>query len=291
MRSSAHPFLEPHPRAVWAGLLILAAGCLPPVATKTEIVPAAIPPLEIPLTDSSIPTPAGPLHYVTSGDPGKVPVVFVHGSPGSWDSFRDFLLDPGLASRAWLVSVDRPGFGGTDAGRAEPSLAAQAARIAPLLATLPRPAILVGHSLGGPVIARLAMDYPERVAGLVFLSSPADPEFEKLRWYNHLAAWRWVGRLISPELRTSNREILPLRAELEAMLPLWASIRVPVQVLHGEQDGLVPVANADFLARVLPQAEVRRLPGAGHLLPWRRSQEVESAVLWMLARVEGMASR
>lgn len=273
------------------GLLLAAAlGCVPssPKAQPVSGTPAQPP---VPLTDSVLQTPSGPLHYVSSGDRGKQPVVFVHGSPGSWSAFRDYLLDPDLASRGWLVSVDRPGFGGTDPGRAEPSLAAQAARIAPLLSPASRPSILVGHSLGGPVIAQVALDYPERVAGLVFLSASVDPAREKLRWYNRLATWGWLERRLPRDLVTSNREILPLRAELEALLPRWASIRVPVLALHGERDGLVPVANADFLARVLPQARVRRLPRAGHLLPWRWSQEVKSAVLEMLALTAGVEAQ
>ncbi len=243
------------------------------------------PPVE--LAGSFIQSPSGPLHYVANGDPGRQPVIFVHGSPGSWRAFREYLLDPDLVARAWLVSVDRPGFGGTDAGRPEPSLTAQAARIAPLLAASSRSTILVGHSLGGPVIAKLAMDHPDRVAGLLFLSASVDPALEKLRWYNRLATWPWLARRLPPELVISNREILPLKAELEALLPGWASIRVPALVLHGRRDSLVPVANTAFLARVLPEARVRRLPGAGHLLPWRRYAEVKAAVLEILEWTAG----
>lgn len=279
----AAPTQPPAARNGLLGLLVASAlGCVAsapkakPIASTVTLSPAE-------LASSFIQSSAGPLHYVATGDAGRQPVIFVHGSPGSWRAFRQYLLDPDLASRAWLVSVDRPGFGGTDPGRAEPSLAAQAARIAPLLAAASRPAILVGHSLGGPVIARLAIDHPDRVAGLLFLSASVDPALERLRWYNRLATWPWLARRLPPELVISNREILPLRAELEALLPGWTSIRVPVLVLHGRRDSLVPVANTAFLARMLPEARVRRLPGAGHLLPWRRYPEVKAAVLEMLA--------
>lgn len=260
--------------------MVAALACVPP---KAQPVPGPLAQPPVPLFDSLLATPAGPLHYVSSGDPGAQPVVFVHGSPGSWGAFRDYLFDPDLASRAWLVSVDRPGFGGTDPGRAEPSLAAQAARIAPLLALSSRPAILVGHSLGGPVIARLAMDFPEHVAGLVFLSASVDPALEKKRWYNRVATWGWVARRLPPSWAISNGEILPLRAELEAMLPLWPTVRVPAIVVHGLRDSLVPAANTDFLARVMPQASIHRLPRAGHLLPWKWYPEVKAAVVEMLA--------
>ncbi len=39
--------------------------------------------------------------------------------------------------------------------------------------------ILVGHSLGGPVIARTAMDYPDLVDGLILVGGSIDPEMEK----------------------------------------------------------------------------------------------------------------
>ena len=49
--------------------------------------------------------------------------------------------------------------------------------------------MLIGHSLGGPVIARMAMDYPDAYQGLIFVAASIDPEMEKEEWYRS-----WIKR-------------------------------------------------------------------------------------------------
>jgi len=232
-----------------------------------------------------------PVHWVEVGDRALPTVLFVHGSPGSWSAFLGFLGDAELAARAHLVAVDRPGFGGSDRGRAEAPLVRQAAALVPALTAAPAglPAILVGHSLGAPIVAQLTVDHPAAVGGLVLVAPSIDPALEIHRWYNVLASWRLVEWLLPRDLVTSNRELWPLKAELEGFLPRWREIRVPVTVVQGEDDDLVDPANAGFAARVLvgTQVEVRRIPGVGHLIPWERPDLIRQAVLDQLARRQG----
>ena len=120
-------------------------------------------------------TAEGRLHFVVAGRalPAPARVLFVHGSPGTWDAWRGFLMDRELRAAARLIAVDRVGFGGSERGRAEPSLERQAVALAAVLESEPGPpAIVVGHSLGGPIAVRLAIDRPELVAGLL-LSAPS----------------------------------------------------------------------------------------------------------------------
>lgn len=262
---------------------LLAAFAMPSDPAEKKEGPRAP---QAPITQGDLDGPRGRLHFASSGPSSKPMILFVHGSPGSWDAFGGYLGDLDLAERAFLVSVDRPGFGLTDAGRAEPSLAAQVEWILPVLDLAKTPkAILVGHSLGGPVIARFAMDHPDRVAGLLFLSASVDPELEKLRWYNRLGRLRWIQRLIPLSMVISNREIVPLRGELQKMLPLWQRISMPTIVVHGTKDSLVPYGNAAFLAKKLPHAEIRPLEGAGHMIPWQRAEDVRKALVDLLEKL------
>lgn len=281
--------------ALWAsgvvGLLaaiVVAAGSCMSFTMKPEKIAAFFAARPYPPTSHTARVDGRPLHWVEVGDRARPTVVFVHGSPGSWDAFIGFLGDAELASRAHLVAVDRPGFGGSGRGWAEPSLARQAAAILAALGDDPagRPAILIGHSLGGPIIVQLAADHPAAVAGLVLVAPSIDPALESRRWYNVAARWRPIAWLLPRDLVTSNRELWPLRAELERLLPRWAEIRVPVTVIQGEDDALVDPANADFAARVLVHApvEIERVPGLGHLVPWQRPELIEQAVLDQLAR-------
>ena len=125
------------------------------------------------------------MNYLEVGDSALPLVVFVHGSPGSLSAFIDFMADTALLAKAQLVTVDRPGFGASNFGYAEPSLQKQADLLKPILESHKhqRPVILVGHSLGGPLIARMAMDYPELVDGLVMVAPSIDPELEPNEWF------------------------------------------------------------------------------------------------------------
>lgn len=230
------------------------------------------------------------VHWVEAGDRSRPLVVFVHGSPGSWDNWAALLEDPVLLEHADLVALDRPGYGRSGRGRAEPSLVLQARAVAAVVRELGggRSAILVGHSLGGPIAARVAMDDPALVAGLVLVAPSIDPDLERVHWYQKLAQWPVVSPMVPTDLEVCNRELLPLAAELRMMLPLWRTIRCPVWVIQGEDDALVSPANADFAERVLINApvEVERIPGLGHLIPWQRPDLIRDAVLAQLQAIE-----
>ncbi len=216
------------------------------------------------------------------------PVLYVHGSPGSWDDAAALMTDPQLVGRAHLIAVDRPGFGKSGFGQLETSLERQAAMLAGVLAQAAprRPAIIVGHSLGGPVAARLAMDHPEQVAGLVLVAASIDPALEKTAWYQKVARWPIIRSIVPRVLLLANDEILPLKGELEKMLPLWSSIHMPVEVIQGDDDALVPPANADFAERMLTGAPVHRMriPKQGHLIPWERPDLIRDAIVRLLDR-------
>ncbi|GCC51683.1 alpha/beta hydrolase [Chryseotalea sanaruensis] len=230
-------------------------------------------------------------HFVTTGKEDNPTVVFVHGSPGSLSAFIDFLSDSLLLSRAHLVTIDRPGFGYSNFGKAEPSLKMQAALLQPLLELRKqhRPIILVGHSLGGPVIARMAMDYPDLVDGLIIVAGSIDPELEpNERWFRVPLATPFFSWLMPLSFKASNDEILETKKELELMLPLWKDIKCPVIILHGMKDKLVPPGNADFAKRMLTNTSVDVVlrEDVNHFIPWTHPEMIQQAILQLLGQFE-----
>ena len=121
-------------------------------------------------------------------DEAKQLIVFVHGTPGSLTAFLRYVNDPLMRENFHMISVTRPGWT-EDGDNKVPSLADQSAALEPLLRKdrSGKGAILMGHSYGGPVIAHTAMEYPDLVAGLVFVASTGDPELSGPRWYNRFA--------------------------------------------------------------------------------------------------------
>jgi pimeloyl-ACP methyl ester carboxylesterase len=231
------------------------------------------------------------IHYVTSGDDRLPLVLFVHGSPGSLSAFIDFMADSVLLQRALLVTTDRPGFGHSNFGMAEPSLEKQAAILKPILEKYKsnRPVILVGHSLGGPLIARMAMSYPDLVDGLVIVAGSIDPELEPDEtWFRAPLATPFLSWILPRSFRSSNEEIYQLKPQLQKMLPHWKEITCPVVVIQGKADSLVPPGNADFARKMLVNAPVDfvLVDGMDHFVPWSHPGLIRDAILRLLDRTQ-----
>lgn len=228
------------------------------------------------------------IHYTYSGAEGQPLVLMVHGSPGSSDAMLDYLADTNLTRQALLVAVDRPGFGYSDFGKTERSLEVQSQQMKPLLEkfrVVGKKTILVGHSYGGPLIARMALDFPDMVDGLVMVAPSIDPELEPDYWWSRPLDW-WIFRWMTPSaFRVSNQEIIPLKKYLEDMLPLWGNITCPVTVLQGTNDNLVSPGNADFAKKMIINSRrlnIEMLEGNNHFIMWSKEPLVIEKIMEML---------
>jgi pimeloyl-ACP methyl ester carboxylesterase len=220
------------------------------------------------------------LSYLDAGDERGQPVIFVHGTPGEAMGWIDYLTAVPKGMR--FIAIDRPGFGKSGPDDAVTSLAAQADAVAQLASALKlEPAILVGHSLGGPVVARFAIDHPRRTAALVILAGSLDPAQEDVPWIQNVGdAWPIVA-MLPRAIRNANREIIALEAELRQMEPLLATISMPVFVLHGTADDLVPYANVAFMRSHFTGAaklSVLQLHDQNHFLPWKEKRRVNETI-------------
>lgn len=207
--------------------------------------------------------------------PDGTPIVFVHGSPGGWTAWARFLQTPALKGFGERIAMDRPGFGRSDASDVVPDLRRQAALLAELIPPGP-PAVLVGHSLGGPLIVWMAIDHPEKVCGGVMLAGSMAPELEQPRWYNRLADNPIARQLLSPAMRRSNQEMMVLQAQLQRLDAALAQLRRPIIAMQGDRDPLVDPRTADYLERRMPRAwtQVERLPGKDHFFLWTEPESV-----------------
>ncbi len=220
----------------------------------------------------------GAIDYVeidssTSSNDKKQLIIFVHGTPGSYTAFRSYLNDPLMQEQFHMISVTRPGWRNDDDAKV-PSLDEQAAALRPLLDKdrSGKGAILMAHSYGGPVIARTAMNYSQLIAGLVFVATTGDPALSGPRWYNRFAVVlpRFV---LGASLKGANAEIMPLRPQLEEMLPRWKDLTMPVLIVQGTEDRLVHPDNALFMEKMLVNSQVRLLnrEGLGHFVLWEEA--------------------
>ncbi len=111
------------------------------------------------------------VRYWVAGTRGT-PVLFVHGMAASVQIWRPVLDELGRHQR--VIAVDLPGFGRSDMPDASFTLEYMATFVRDFLDAINVPhVILAGHSFGGAVALRFALDFPERLERLVLVSTAA----------------------------------------------------------------------------------------------------------------------
>lgn len=131
-------------------------------------------------------------------DAAGPPIVLIHGASSNLETMRRPLGDR-LAASHRVILIDRPGHGWSSAAGEEAATpAAQGRMIEEALKKLNiGPVILVVHSWAGALGARMAIDYPARVAGLVMLAPVAYPWPGGVGWYNELVTKPVIGPLLA----------------------------------------------------------------------------------------------
>lgn len=213
-------------------------------------------------------------------------VLFIHGAPSSSSFFSNFFKDTTLLNRAHLVAVDRPGYGYSDFGRVETSIVKQAELLQPLMDRYRNASFLmiVGSSYGGSVSARLAMNNPDQVDHVVFVSSALGPGLERtypISYFIDKPPLRW---LIPPLLLLANDEKLAHRQALTEIMPDWSKIKAGVTFLHGQRDDLVYPTNVAFGRSHLVNAESREflLPENRHDIVFNKREYMTQIIVNIL---------
>ncbi|MFD6188515.1 alpha/beta fold hydrolase [Streptomyces sp. NPDC060275] len=248
-------------------------------------------------------------HRCGTGDP----VVLLHGlltDSRVWEP-----VATALATTRTTVAVDAPGHGLAPARTAPYTLEEEVDRLADTYRGVmgERPAVWVGHSMGGMKCLRMALRHPSLVSALVLVDTRPDEEPENTRrpfeamveavladgMSADLAAM--VARLnfrrdflTSDTARTWTEHFTTLtgeriehachsvyrRGDLTGRLP---EVDVPVLVVHGADDVPIrlPVVR-EYTAR-MPRARLVVLPATGHTPPLERPGELLAAIREFLA--------
>ncbi|MEO6132936.1 MAG: alpha/beta hydrolase [Saprospiraceae bacterium] len=213
-------------------------------------------------------------------------VIFVHGSPGSIDAFLEYMVDTSLLSMADLVTYDRPGFGHSEFGWAETSLTSQANIITDLMQSLNYDRYwLAGHSYGGPIIVQAAIRHPKNIAGLAIIAGSVCPELEPKSQWRKWIDIPLIRELFPLSLKVSNEELMPLKHDLIMIEDDWDRIHVPVSLIQGNKDMLVPFQNLAYAKEKLVSADTIRtliFDGENHFIPWTKKAEIISEIVSLM---------
>lgn len=236
------------------------------------------------------PTRYGHVHcYRVQGHGGLPPVVLLHGLGTAATAFAPLIahLRPHVRE---LTAPDSLGHGFSSAHqRALSPSEVLGATCDVLCRTIDEPVVLVGNSMGGALALKFAVQYPEKVRGMV-LVSPAGAPFDgsdwqtltrtfevhsraearqlltriypKPPWFLSLVAHEMPAHLSSPALRALLTSP-PSSADVPA--EELASIAAPLLLLWGARDRLLPRAHLEYFRRHLPSHAVIEEPSAfGH---------------------------
>ena len=224
--------------------------------------------------------------------------VLIHGlseEHSVWSQKKSF-----LQRSLNVISYDVRGFGTSPVGAGNGTVGQMADDLAQILSAHSAiPAWLVGFSMGGVIAQRFALDFPERVQGLVLIASSCSVGRAGVAFFNSRMEQAAQGGLDAitlitqgdangcfavddeqlieqyRQLRTAavkdvNGYLNACRAMLrladEPMTSELGAIDCPTMVLAGELDPYCPPRASAMITDAIPGAELTVIPGAGHCL-------------------------
>ena len=222
------------------------------------------------------------------GESKRCPLLFIHGAAGSSVAWMDVVRRLGGTRR--VIAPDLPGHGQSDPWHeSEAGITLELYRdfIGTVCAKLGiDKVILVGHSMGGAIAQRVALAWPERVAGMVLVATGARlkvaPALHQLlatdfvAYHKQLRAWsfspstpvdlvdRWMAVAVQAPQEICAADFRAIDGFDERSR--LAELKMPALVLGGADDLLTPPKLQRELAAGMANARVEIIPHAGHMV-------------------------
>lgn len=223
------------------------------------------------------------LHFAIAGKDSLPLLVIIHGSPGSWSNYQEYIFDKDLQQKFRIMSIDRPGFGFSDFG--EPMhLKEQCELMLRIIDGYQHGTdiYLAGHSIGGPVVAQMAAMSPGSFKKIVIISGSISPYLEKKEQWRYIMDNPILRRFLPGAFAPSNTEIIWFKKDLFQLEKELPAIRTDVIFIHGALDKWVPIGNVNYgMERMTNAASIQSdtIRDEGHLVPWRKFDEVKQLLL------------
>lgn len=226
------------------------------------------------------------IHYLVGGE--GPPLLLLHGHPSRALEWGSLLHE--LTRQHRVVAIDFLGYGESDAPDVDYSISTQSSIVLGLLDALGiQRTDILGFSMGGWVALKLAVDHTDRVrrlvlvdsGGLSFTTSLTAESFvptniEEFREMEKLHSTRRLPTFVARDVLRLSRErswairrmgasLLSFRDALDGRLE---KIKMPVLLVWGKEDQLIPYEVALRLKHELPQAQLVTAERCGHLVLW-----------------------
>jgi 3-oxoadipate enol-lactonase len=236
------------------------------------------------------------------------PLVFIHGFPLSKDIWRPQW--EGLADATRSIAPDLRGFGDSQSPSGTYTMELLAKEIASFMDGVNVIApILIGLSMGGYIAMTFCRRYARWLSGLVLTATRAhaDTEAGKADRDNMITIANEKGakaiadimlpKLLAPKTLSENQPLtqevrniiekasvngivgtLNGMKEREDSMEFLKTLDLPTLIIHGTEDQLFPVSEAEAMAKAIPNAELKVIPHAGHLVNLEQPQAFNDAL-------------
>ncbi len=228
------------------------------------------------------------ISFIKEGS-GKKTLVLLHGWAKKKEDYQELV---GLLAKKYTVySLDLPGFGATPMTRSY-NLADYAKDVAGFVnGKRLEKVILLGHSFGGRVAIKMALEYPKLVEKLVLVDS-AGIERKSVRVEVLRLLWT-LAPLAPTRLRELLRPMVGSKDYLESigwvretfknvvgenLEPELAKIKIPTLLVWGENDHTTPLWQGKVMQREISGSKLVIISGTDHGAPYRKAKEVADAI-------------
>ena len=210
------------------------------------------------------------INYEITGD-GPRTIVWTHGIGSSLQTWnQDLPQFPGFRH----VAYDVRGMGQSEGTEGPVSLELWAKDLDALMGALNIDhAIIAGHSMGGAISQRFAIDFPQRVEALLLLSTSSR--------VGALAAERWLKQAdetdkTKPHLAAAQRAVA--RYTMDEDLK---GFDFPTLIIVGDADPTTPAGGSVIMNRLICNSELQIFPGIGHSILHDEPKAVARARDWL----------
>ncbi|PIE80840.1 MAG: alpha/beta hydrolase [Chloroflexi bacterium] len=263
---------------------------------------------------SDQPTDLG-LAFIDSCD--SITLMMIHGFP-----FSSAMWEPQIEDLASVTRVIAPDLRGHGRSQAVPGsytmemLADDCVGLLDYLA-ITTPVVVCGLSMGGYVAFEFFRRYPELVAGLILTSTRALPDTPQGKANRDKMAAKaqtegvaaiaadMLPKLFSPKTYEENEEVVDFVQEMmewasvDGVVGALAAMRdrpdssstlteidVPTLIIHGADDKIVPLAEAEAMRDAIPNAQLVVIPDAGHVPNLEQIDAFNDAVMDFLMELQ-----
>ena len=243
-------------------------------------------------------------HGKSKENPYTDSIVLIHGAGGN---YLTWALEIRRLSGYNVYTLDLPGHGRSNDKGLQSIDAYAKATIAWMDVIKLNSVVFVGHSMGAAIALALAIHYPERTKGIILIGGgatlPVAPELlEDIanpatypRAINQIIEWSFNKDALPKMKETAKQSLAQTRPsvllndfiacnEFDVTNNL-STITAPALILCGTEDKMTPIRMSKFLASNIPNAEIKLINNAGHMVIVEKPQEVASAMKSFLETV------